>query len=91
MKKIPLEIVLHTKKIPYKDFGEISLLGETIQTPLKRCKYCGKVPDVHYYSWNSQYTIDHFCKAKMQNMVYQRYSYEDLAKAWNGGNSDVEK
>lgn len=86
MRKTPMEIVLHTKKIPFKDFGNISMLGETLNTPLKRCKHCGVVPNVHYYNWSSEYTIEHFCKVAKEEIKIARFSYEDVANSWNERN-----
>ena len=87
MKKTPMEIVLHTKRIPFSDFGSISMLGEILKTPLHRCKYCNIVPNVHYYNWNSVYTIEHRCKAYDIPLIHlQANSYEELAELWNGRN-----
>ena len=83
MRRIPMTIIVHTNKIPFSAYGDISLLGETMITPIMRCKFCGVQPEFMYHTSKSNYEINHTCKIDNSKHRYTEMSYEGLAKVWN--------
>lgn len=82
MKHIPMTITVHTNKIPFEDYGNISVLGETMNMPLMRCKYCDKQPEFSYDNQKYLYFIRHECEEGGYHNCYAR-SYKDLTDKWN--------
>lgn len=83
MKRIPMTITVHTNSIPFSAYGDMSLLGEQMITPIMRCRYCGVQPEFMYHNKNNQYEIIHECSADNNKYKYHEYTYEGLAKLWN--------
>lgn len=81
-KRVPLTLIVHTSKMPFKDFGEVSVLGEPILTPLYRCSECHKAPDAYYDNLKDTWYIKHG-KGESCYIGIQAKSYEELASEWN--------
>lgn len=94
MKRIPMTLTVHTNQIPFSEYGDISILGEPMNQPIMRCRYCGIQPEFSYSTKTGLFFIDHSCIADDSKNHYQAKTYESLMKEWNnkrGRNYDADK
>lgn len=83
MKRIPMTITVHTNQIPFSDYGDLSILGDPMNTPIMRCRFCNIQPEFYYSNKTGTFYIDHICKLNNSKHHYQSKTYEGLAKEWN--------
>ncbi len=83
MKKIPMTIIVHTDRIKHSDYGQISLLGEPLNEPLMRCRFCDIQPKFEYYNMIENYRIEHNCRITGSQYIINGKSYSDICEQWN--------
>lgn len=83
MKNVPMTLIVHTNLIKASDYGEISVLGETLEKPLMRCKVCNIQPEFSYSTRSGEYHIEHVCNIMNSRHRFTAYSYKDLCEQWN--------
>lgn len=80
MRPIPMTICVHTNAIKKQDYGDISILGETMEEPLMRCALCNTQPEFYYDNQTQVFYIQHECKEKV---YIGETTYKQLCYRWN--------